>query len=74
MHTFHFDDQYHTYHSAGQAMAPDGRSTVHFSKDARKLPYCQNPSDIATELRHQCHAFELHAQVCANSREREVGF
>lgn len=28
MHNFHFDDQYNTYHSSGQAVAPEGQHTV----------------------------------------------
>lgn len=37
MHSFHFDDQYHTYHGTGRALAPDGQSTVSFDKSVRKL-------------------------------------
>lgn len=41
MHTFHFDDQYHTYHSVGRAMAPDGQSYVDFGQEKGKSPAFQ---------------------------------
>jgi len=29
MHEFHFDDQYHTYHSSESCLAPEGQSVIH---------------------------------------------
>lgn len=63
MHNFHFDDQYHTYHSCGSCVAPEGQKAVGAPESAGEkshalppLPATARSSDLLKSL----HSIGLH--------------